>query len=60
MVFEFALKDIYENKETLGENKSMTFGFDVYSHDHTLSSNEIDMFSRRLLEHMKSNGIELR
>ena len=56
----YSLRDIYENKEVLGDNKSMTFNFVICSNDHTLTSSEIDNFRRRLLEHMKNKGIELR
>lgn len=57
---EYKLKDIYENKEIFGDKKSMTFNFEICSNDHTLSSNEIDNFRKRFLDHMKNNGIELR
>lgn len=56
----YSLKDIYENKEVFGDKKSMTFNFEISSNDHTLSSNEIENFRKRLLGHMKNNGIELR
>ena len=56
----YSLKDIYENKEVFGDKKSMTFNFEISSNDHTLSSNEIENFRKRLLDHMKNNGIELR
>lgn len=58
--FNFKLKDIYDNKELFGDKKSMTFAFNVCAIDHTLTSNEIDNFSRRLVEHMKNNNINLR
>lgn len=57
---KYKLVDIYENKELFGEAKSMTFNFEIASLDHTLSSNEIESFRSRLLDHMKNNGIVLR
>lgn len=57
---EYKLKDIYENKELFGEKKSMTINFEICSLEHTLSSGEIENFRKRLLDHMKSKGIELR
>ena len=59
-VVSYKLKDIYENKELFGDKKSMTFNFEISSLDHTLTSNEIDNFRKRFLDHMKQNGIELR
>ena len=57
---EFKLKNIYDNKELFGDKRSMTFAFNVCSLDHTLSNGEIENFSRRLIEHMKMNNINLR
>ena len=56
----YTLKDIYENKETLPGKRSYTFAYTIVSKDHTLTSDEIDKFSNRLIQHMKNNGIELR
>ena len=56
----YKLVDVYENKEVLGDKLSMTIRFSINSSDHTLSSNEIDNFRSRLLQHMKQKGIELR
>ena len=56
----YTLKDIYENEETLPGKRSYTFAYTIVSKDHTLTSDEIDKFSNRLIQHMKDNGIELR
>ena len=59
MNMSYRLKDIYEN-ESFGAFRSETFTFAINSSEHTLSANEIDNFSRRLTEHMKNAGINLR
>lgn len=56
----YSLVDVYENKEVLGDYKSMTFRFTISSNDHTLSSNEIENFRTRLISHMANKGITLR
>lgn len=56
----YKLKDVYENKQVLGDNKAMTINFAISSNEHTLSAGEIESFRKRLLDHMKNNGIELR
>ena len=56
----YALKDIYENESVLPGKRSYTFAYTIVSKDHTLTSEEIDKFSNRLIQHMKENGIELR
>lgn len=56
----YKLKDIYENKELFKDKKSMTLNFEICSNEHTLSSNEIENFRKRLLDYMKNEGIELR
>lgn len=56
----YTLKDIYENEEALPGKRSYTFAYTIVSKDHTLTSDEIDKFSNRLIQHMKNNGIELR
>ncbi|MBP3630188.1 MAG: phenylalanine--tRNA ligase subunit beta [Clostridia bacterium] len=59
MNMTYKLKDVYEN-ESFGAYRSETFTFAINSNEHTLSANEIDNFSRRLTEHMKNAGINLR
>ena len=56
----YKLKDVYENKQVLGDNKAMTINFAISSNEHTLSAGEIESFRKRLLDHMKTNGINLR
>ena len=60
MNVEYKLKDIYENKQTLGDNKAMTINFVISSNEHTLSAGEIEGFRKRLLDHFKQRGISLR
>ncbi len=55
----YSLVDIYEN-EALGENRAYTIKFDVTPLEHTLSSNEIDNFRKRILDHMNRFGLNLR
>ena len=57
--FEYDLVDVYYD-EQLGDKKSMTFNFIVYSYDHTLNGEEIEDFRTRILEHAKKFGYELR
>jgi len=52
--------DIYEGKGLPEGKKSMTFRFTIGSGDKTLSSEEIDDFSKSLLSHMESRGYILR
>ena len=59
MNMSYRLKDVYEN-ESFGAFRSETFTFAISSNEHTLTANEIDNFSRRLTEHMKNAGINLR
>lgn len=54
------LIDIYENREIFGEAKSMTFSFEIGASDHTLSTNEIETFRSRFIDHMKRAGVVLR
>lgn len=56
----YSLKDIYENEQVLPGKRSYTFAYTIAAKDHTLTGEEIDKFSNRLIEHMKNNGIVLR
>ncbi len=56
----YSLVDIYENKEVLGDKKSMTLRFNLASLDHTLSGEEIDNFRKEFEDYIKRNGLELR
>ena len=51
---------IYENKETLGDKKSVTLRFNLSSFDHTLSGEEIEKFRSDILEFLSRNKLELR
>lgn len=55
----YSLKDIYES-EKLNGKKSMTFTFNISSKNKTLSSDDIDKFTNRLVEYMSENNITLR
>ena len=55
----YNLKDIYKD-ENIKDKISMTFNFEICSKEHTLSNNEIETFRRRILDHMKKHGIELK
>ena len=56
----YELVDIYENKEVLGNKKSMTLRFGLASLDHTLSGEEIDSFRKEFEDHIKRAGLEIR
>ena len=50
----------YENKETLGDKKSVTLRFNLSSFDHTLTGEEIEKFRKELEEFIARNGLEMR
>jgi len=56
--FEFV--DIYTGKGLPENTKSMTFRFAIGSREKTLSSEEINDFTTKLLDHMKAKGYALR
>lgn len=56
----YSLVDIYENKEVLGNKKSVTLRFNLASLDHTLSGEEIENFRKDFEEYVKRNGLEIR
>ena len=56
----YTLVDIYENKETLGDKKSVTLRFNLSSFDHTLTGEEIEKFRTDLVEYVTKNGLEVR
>ena len=60
MNVEYKLKDVYENKEVLGDKKSMTLRFGLASMDHTLSGEEIENFRKEFEEYIKRAGLEIR
>lgn len=57
---EYSLVDIYYDEKVLLNKKSVTINFIIYSHDHTLTGNEINEFREQILIYLKSKGIELR
>jgi phenylalanyl-tRNA synthetase beta chain len=56
----YELVDIYENKEVLGDKKSVTLRFNLSSFDHTLSGEEIEKFRADFEEYIKKVGLEIR
>lgn len=56
----YSLVDIYENKEVLGDKKSITLRFELCSMDHTLSGEEIEKFRSDFVEYLTRNKLELR
>ena len=56
----YSLLDIYENKETLKDKKSVTLRFELCSNDHTLSGEEIEKFRNDFSEYLAKNKLEIR
>ena len=56
----YSLIDVYENKQVLGDKKSVTLRFDLCSMDHTLSGEEIEKFRADFVEYTTRNKLELR
>lgn len=56
----YELIDIYQNKDVLGNKKSVTLRFNLSSMDHTLSGEEIENFRKEFEEYIKRVGLELR
>ena len=56
----YELIDIYQNKDVLGDKKSVTLRFNLSSMDHTLSGEEIDNFRKEFEEYIKRVGLEIR
>lgn len=56
----YSLVDIYQNKETLGNKKSVTLRFNLSSFDHTLSGEEIEKFRNDFVEFLTKNQLEIR
>ncbi len=56
----YDLIDIYQNKDVLGDKKSVTLRFNLASMDHTLTGEEIDNFRKEFEEYIKRVGLELR
>ena len=56
----YKLIDIYEDKEKLGDKKSVTLRFTLGSYDKTLTSEEINSCLDNLITTFESNNIEIR
>ena len=59
LVWTYKLKDIY-HAEDMADYASWTITFNICSLDKTLSSNDIDTFNFRLLQHMEQIGLKLK
>lgn len=59
-IVEHSLKDIYTNDESLNGKISYTINVIVTPKNKTLESNDIEKFSRRLIDHMAEIGLSLR
>lgn len=57
---EYSLKDIYVNEQQNPGHKSFTFNFVIGAMDRTLEAKDIEKFSNNLIEHFKTNGINLK
>ena len=57
---DFKFVDIYTGKGLPEDKKSMTFRFVIGSKEKTLSSEDINDFSSKILEYMKTSGYVLR
>ena len=60
IVTGYSLIDIYENKEVLGNKKSITLRYNLSSYDHTLTGEEIEKFRTEFVEFIKKAGLEIR
>lgn len=57
---EHSLIDIFEDEKVLKDKKSLTIRFVLGSFDHTLTSEEINICTEKLISYFSSKGIELR
>lgn len=60
IVSGYELVDIYENKEVLGNKKSVTLRFTLSSFDHTLTGEEIEKFRADFEEYLGRVGLGIR
>ena len=58
LIWNHKLIDIYHN-DNMGDISSWTFKFNICSLDKTLSSNDIDTFNFRILQHMGQIGLNI-
>ncbi len=56
----FKLKDVFVDEQLLPYKKSYTFGYTLYSQDHTLTGEEIEKFGSDLIEYAKQRNYVLR
>ena len=56
----YSLVDIFEDKEKLGDKKSVTIKFTFGANDHTLTGEEIEQAKDTLISHFERNGAIIR
>ena len=59
-MIDYQLVEIYEDKEKLGDKKSVTIKFTFGSNDHTLTNEEIISSQQALIEHFEKNNVIIR
>ena len=59
-IMEYSLKDIYKNDKDLLGKTSYTINYIITPKDKTMEAEDIEKFSKRLIQHMASIGVELR
>lgn len=59
-ILEYSLKDIYKDDKTLKGKTSYTINYIITPKDKTMEAGDIEKFSKRLIQHMNSIGVELR
>lgn len=59
-ILEYALKDVYTNSTDLKDKISYTIGVTITPKDKTLSSGDIEKFSKRFVDAFAANNITLR
>lgn len=60
IVSGYSLVDIYQNKDLLGNKKSVTLRYNLSSFDHTLTGEEIEKFRADFVEFINKSGLEIR
>lgn len=60
LTFELSLVDIYEDEVNLKDKRSYTFRANVYSFDHTLTSQELEAFHKDFIAYAFNFGLTLR
>ncbi len=59
-IMEYCLKDVYKNEEVLKGKTSYTINITITPKDKTLTSEEIEKFSKRLIKTFEAQNINLR